>query len=87
MDNSLPPPVLLTRPDAQPFPARSKHWKQDGLPCLRPSEEQMLPVFERWARVVELAEVSALGCNCAQSCSMQLPRCCRGTLVRPKHLC
>lgn len=40
---------------------RSKHWREDGLPCLRPTEQQMLPVFERWAHVVALAEVGRRG--------------------------
>ncbi|KAI7838427.1 hypothetical protein COHA_007799 [Chlorella ohadii] len=47
----------------------SKHWKEDGLPCLRPAEEQMLPVFEGWARVVELAEELPTELTEEQACS------------------
>ena len=51
----------LTCPPAHLPSPHSKHWREDRLPCLRPTEEQMLPVFERWARVVALAEVRGAG--------------------------
>ncbi|PRW56665.1 Serine threonine kinase regulator of stationary phase [Chlorella sorokiniana] len=46
-----------------------KHWREEGLPCLRPTEEQMLLVFESWARVVELAEGLPAELTTEQACS------------------
>ncbi|PRW56812.1 hypothetical protein C2E21_4601 [Chlorella sorokiniana] len=46
-----------------------KHWRDQGLPCLRPTEEQMLLVFESWARVVELAEDLPADLTTEQACS------------------
>ncbi|KAI7845248.1 hypothetical protein COHA_001290 [Chlorella ohadii] len=69
-----------------------KHWKEDGLPCLRPSEEQMLPAFELWAHVVALAAEVPAELTAEQACS---PACAElvgsmtemlGSLVSLSHL-